>query len=348
MHKDNLAISPVLERMCLKSAVKNGKCLSLPDDDPFDFEYLIGFLYNETLSTAPLEGNDNRLLDLYILASKYELAGMKSQVYGALNLDFHFPELCETVVKVYSAGAADEGFRMLVKNKVVSTLQATFCVGGWAPSLRILTASAHLDTTLAQDITEALMKEVEKTVVDSRNTCWGVDANDDAVRYCPPCGLYHSDWLGCAHYQGCPAGSPGPPPLEPAPRPGWNDGEDVANDNRGPDKVEKLLEELAALTQRINQMEVTKIQGTVPQPYGAQAAVGPVGWGQPPYVPPPPPPPPVPFYTNAAAPHGQTVTAVKASSGEDCTLSFPKGARIMNTVNISCHHLCRGSMTDLL
>ena len=255
MHKDNLAISPVLERMCLKSAVKNGKCLSLPDDDPFDFEYLIGFLYNETLSTVPLEGNDNRLLDLYILASKYELAGMKSQVYGALNLDFHFPELCETVVKVYSAGAADEGFRMLFKNKVVSTLQATFCVGGWAPSLRILTASAHLDTTLAQDITEALMKEVEKTVVDSRNTCWGVDANDDAVRYCQTCGDYHNSPFGWGIFQDCPVGPPPPsPPGCPPPPGGWSKPQQVTNESVGHSEVEDLRRQMAALTETVSKL----------------------------------------------------------------------------------------------
>ena len=338
-------MSPVLERMCLKSAVKNGKCLSLPDDDPFDFEYLIGFLYNETLSTAPLEGNDNRLLDLYILASKYELAGMKSQVYGALNLDFHFPGLCETVVKVYSAGAADEGFRMLVKNKVVSTLQATFCVGGWAPSLRILTASAHLDTTLAQDITEALMKEVEKTVVDSRNTCWGVDANDAAVRYCQTCGDYHNSPFGWGIFQDCPVGPPPPsPPGCPPPPGGWSKPQQVTNESVRHSEVEDLRRQMAALTETVSKLGPTKNANAA---FGGedatQAATRATDWGQPTAT-----TPPTLAQVSAQFPtciftdtqQGETRISTKASNGDECTLSFPSGVSITNVVSFQwrCPH----------
>ena len=92
VHKKLLCYhSPYSARLfCYKKAeFQTSKTYRLSDEDDLPFELLVGWLYSRTVRPLPTEKNIGPLLDLYLLADKFEMEKLGHKVVNAICEYYH-------------------------------------------------------------------------------------------------------------------------------------------------------------------------------------------------------------------------------------------------------------------
>ena len=129
VHKNVLALSPLLERMCETRKAKEAARIALPDENIGIFEHLLGYLYFQNFEPPigtpewdSLRPNDI-IMETYVMAAKYGVDGLRPLLLGHLDLDISINELCRLAAIVYDAGAEIGDFSVFFVSSVTNMLK---------------------------------------------------------------------------------------------------------------------------------------------------------------------------------------------------------------------------------
>lgn len=132
-HKQVLAISPILERMCETETAKETSTITLPEDHPGIFEHILGYLYfpkfnlpspdllrwdagwDEPDQVQTHRSANDIIMNTYVIADKYEVDNLKPLLLESLQLRNSTEELYRSAKIVYDADADDAVFRNFFK-----------------------------------------------------------------------------------------------------------------------------------------------------------------------------------------------------------------------------------------
>ena len=151
------------------------KSYGLPDEDDYPFELLVGWLYSRSMRQPKEEKDIGPLLDLYLLADKFEMEKLASDVVGTVRDFYHststYPGL-RRVQYVYSNTSEDN----LMREMMVSSVARFLALGDtipnhWAKALR-------KNGQLAVDIIRA----IQEGHLESRSVPDARDASADRGR----------------------------------------------------------------------------------------------------------------------------------------------------------------------
>lgn len=101
------------------------KSYSLPDEDDYPFELLVGWLYSQSIRPPKTEKDIGPLLELYLLAVKFEMEKLESDVVDVVRDFYHntstYPGL-RRVQYIYSETDEDNEMREMMVSSVARQL----------------------------------------------------------------------------------------------------------------------------------------------------------------------------------------------------------------------------------
>ena len=151
------------------------KSYGLPDEDDFPFELLVGWLYSGSMRQPKEEKDIGPLLDLYLLADKFEMEKLASDVVDTIRDFYHttstYPGL-RRVQYIYSNTSEDN----IMREMMVSSIARYLTLGDkipvhWARALQ-------KNGQLAVDI----IRSIQEWHLESRNVPDARDASMDRGR----------------------------------------------------------------------------------------------------------------------------------------------------------------------
>jgi len=151
------------------------KSYGLPDEDDYPFELLVGWLYSRSMRQPKEEKDLGPLLDLYLLADKFEMEKLASDVVDTVRDFYHststYPGL-RRVQYIYSNTSEDN----IMREMMVSSVARFLALGDtipvhWAKALR-------KNGQLAVDIIRA----IQEWHLESRSVPDARDASADRGR----------------------------------------------------------------------------------------------------------------------------------------------------------------------
>jgi len=164
------------------------KSYGLPDEDDLPFEALVGWLYSRSIQPPKEEKDIGPLLDLYLLADKFEVEKLASDVVDAVREFYHstatYPGL-RRVQYIYSNTSEDNMMREMMVSSIARYLTLGDAIPKhWANALR-------KNGQLAVDIIRAIQEwhlesrsvpDVRDASVDRGRTIKGFSSIEDRER----------------------------------------------------------------------------------------------------------------------------------------------------------------------
>lgn len=150
---------------------RNGanKSYGLPDEDDFPFELLVGWLYSRAIRAPKEEKDIGPLLDLYLLADKFEMVKLADDVVDTVREFYHqtstYPGL-RRVQYIYAETNEDNIMREMMVNSIARQLTTSSKIPShWAKALQ-------RNGQLAVDIIRSiqLWHIDDKSIPDARDT----------------------------------------------------------------------------------------------------------------------------------------------------------------------------------
>ncbi len=190
--------------MCETELAKKSFSIELPNEDPSIFQYILGYLYFQRFNVSHGWGNGHNeiFMKTYIMATKFELTGLKTAILHVWNPCVPITEYLRLVRLVYDAEAADAGFRGHFKCEVMAILEDLFDgrranMHRDTPSISSLALTASRGGKFVCNLTEALMDS-------KKHNQQKTHPNSGAKSLCPHCANsnceYEEDrrcvWLG--------------------------------------------------------------------------------------------------------------------------------------------------------
>jgi BTB/POZ domain len=122
------------------SRTGQNKSYGLPDEDDLPFELLVGWLYSRSTRPPREEKDIGPLLDLYLLADKFEMEKLCSEVVDAVREFYHststYPGL-RRVQYIYSNTSEDDMMREMMVSSIARYLTLADAIPKhWANALR--------------------------------------------------------------------------------------------------------------------------------------------------------------------------------------------------------------------
>jgi hypothetical protein len=119
---------------------KGNKSYGLPDEDDFPFELLVGWLYSRAIRAPKEEKDIGPLLDLYLLADKFEMVKLADDVVETVREFYHqtstYPGL-RRVQYIYAETTEDNIMREMMVNSIARQLTtSTKIPAHWAKALQ--------------------------------------------------------------------------------------------------------------------------------------------------------------------------------------------------------------------
>ena len=107
------------------SRTGSNKSYGLPDEDDFPFELLVGWLYSRAIRSPKEEKDIGPLLDLYLLADKFEMVKLGDDVVDTVREFYHatgtYPDL-RRVQYIYAETNEDNLMREMMVNSIARQL----------------------------------------------------------------------------------------------------------------------------------------------------------------------------------------------------------------------------------
>ena len=144
------------------------KSYGLPDEDDLPFELLVGWLYSRSLRQPTVEKDIGPLLDLYLLADKFEMEKLGSDVVETIRDFYHqtstYPGL-RRVQYIYSNTSEDN----IMREMMVSSIARYLTLGDMIPNhwLKALRKNGQLAVDIIRSIQEWHLES--RSVPDARD-----------------------------------------------------------------------------------------------------------------------------------------------------------------------------------
>jgi hypothetical protein len=226
VHRNVLAISPILERMCETEKAKETDRITLPDDEPSIFEHLLGYLYFQRFNPPVLTPDwdpgwesgwdeptqtrlnnmtvNDEIMKTYVMAAKYGVNGLHAPLLESLEVGSSIEELYRSAKTVYEAGADDLEFREFFKKEVMAKVEKALedCPYEERPFDSILCKLASWASSgghLSEDLTWALANKVHLRHV--------LTQEDEVDETCEACGATacKCGWRECEDNKSAPS-----------------------------------------------------------------------------------------------------------------------------------------------
>lgn len=343
-HKQVLAISPILERMCETETAKETSTITLPEDHPGILEHILGYLYfrkfnlpspdllrwdagwDEPDRLQTHRSANDIIMNTYVIADKYGVDNLKPLLLESLQLRNSTEELYRSAKIVYDADADDAVFRNFFKKDLMMKLEHAFNLDDPYLSLSKLdnlAAWGFSGGRLSADLAWALANKIREKEEANKK----IEINKASG--CPNKTDFQCGWVGCEGNEPAQSYQDALHNIS-----GWNDDFEASRENRDintdieepwkESEVDRPSTKGRELTDKMNRLST---QLELPNKQGKSHSEGPLPRSISHTL--------YPLTHNAAVSQGRTAIALQASSGWDSTLNFPAGAIITNVVSNS-------------